>query len=62
MFCRICKEETEYESDLCDFCWYGMRLNPEEWIASLKERGIEAPEKTGGCNLADGTVFCTNPY
>lgn len=68
--CAICSdvdvENILRPGDLCDGCWYGMRLRPDEWEAEMKERGIEV-ERTGGCEqfiTEAGAVgiCCSNPY
>ena len=63
--CAICgaqdPENIMSAGDVCDGCWYGMRLDADAWRAGLRARGIKV-EKTGGCHFGDGLIFCTNPY
>jgi len=59
--CKICNHETQ-DGALCGRCFYGMRLDPEKWIADLKAEGIEV-ERTGGCMpTSDGGFICSDPY
>lgn len=46
--CAICGNEldpSEYVKpdiyNLCDHCWYGMRLNTAGWKREMKRRGIK---------------------
>lgn len=41
--------ETEGDTDTCDACWYGMRMDPEHWKREhLAPRGRTA-QKGPGC-------------
>lgn len=60
--CDICGSTDEtVSSGLCDGCWYGMRMEPEEWAARLKAQGIEVVHQ-GGCLERGGAIVCRNPY
>ena len=65
MKCKICEIEDEIVNEnnpLCDGCWYGMRLDPEEWKKRLNAKGIEI-ERGIGCNIIPGVGFaCGDPY
>lgn len=62
MKCEICETELKKIDKLCDSCWYGMRILPEEWKAELKAKGIEI-EKDIDCNIIPKIGFiCGNPY
>lgn len=64
MKCNICGEELELEhesSGVCDGCWYGMRLRPEDWIKDLKQKGIEV-ERGMGCQISEGGCICGDPW
>lgn len=47
--CKFCGGECEpYETPtevcvptVCDGCWYGMRLRPEDWELEMSSKGIE---------------------
>lgn len=65
-FCGAVDEETKAGSDTCDGCWYGMRLEPEEWRVRLAKAG-RAPRYRGGCVLEsreDGSaaIVCRDPF
>jgi hypothetical protein len=57
--CNICGGQLV--GGMCDFCWYGMRCDPDNWVAQLREKGI-AVERTGGCINTSGAIICTPPY
>jgi hypothetical protein len=60
--CSICDNEVEdNEGGVCDRCWYGMRMATEQWIASLKEEGIEV-ERGMGCQSFGSGFICGDPY
>lgn len=64
MKCIICEKEdktlNEYVRE-CDNCWYGMRLDPDNWIKKLKKQGIEV-ERSVGCVVLPSGIACGNPY
>lgn len=48
--CRFCLAPLEPEhvqSGLCDGCWYGMRLEPEQWCERLESIGRPVREVNG---------------
>lgn len=48
--CQFCDGEIDEEnqaSGVCDGCWYGMRLEPEEWEKRMKKIG-RVPRYIGG--------------
>lgn len=63
--CKICEGPVEIENrptGMCDYCWYGMRLDAKNWIKDLKARGIEV-EQGIGCNPIPRVGFvCGDPY
>jgi hypothetical protein len=63
--CHICgsldPENIRQQGDVCDGCWYGMRMDPENWEAGLKERGIDVHYQ-GGCVPFEGGIACRDPY
>jgi hypothetical protein len=63
--CAICgmrdPENIRQEGDLCDACWYGMRLEPERWEQEMVERGVVV-EYRGGCVPFNGGIACRDPY
>jgi len=64
MKCKICGSQDEsvtVEDGLCDSCWYGMRMNPEEWEKDLSEKGIKVV-KDSGCQIFPGGCICGPLY
>ena len=65
MECEICEKEdgeVNENNPLCDFCWYGMRMDPEGWKAELAKQGIEV-ERSMGCQPIPGVgIVCGNPW
>ena len=63
--CGICGDDLGFEGrdadELCDGCWWGMRLDPDGWKAELEKRGIKV-ERTGGCLRAGSSILCMNSY
>lgn len=57
--CSICGKHQEF--DVCEFCWYGMRLDPKKWKAELKKKGIEVKYQ-GGCVPIGWGIICRDPY
>lgn len=60
-FCNICGEWISRGDNQCDWCWYGMRMDPDGWRVELKERGIET-ERDIGCVPTPYGFMCGNPY
>ena len=49
--CKMCKESDATvinDGDVCDDCWYNMRLNPEYFEEKMKSKGIEVVRKGYG--------------
>lgn len=64
MKCEICEREDESVDEnnkLCDRCWYGMRMAPEEWKKELESEGITA-ERGMGCQPFGDGFICGDPY
>lgn len=44
--CKFCKREIYTEEEryykICDKCYYGMRLDPEDWLKWLRSIGEDA--------------------
>lgn len=64
--CRYCGDEPEPDcGDTCDWCFYGMRFDPDGWRARLAALGRPV-HYVGGClhaRMADGmALVCRNPY
>lgn len=73
--CRICggidPDNINEPGQLCDGCYFGMRMDPEGWAAGMQARGIEV-EYTGGChmepvvdkdgNVVGSAIACFDPY
>lgn len=60
--CSICDRIDETGTGTCDSCYYGMRLDPEEWIKKMGELGIEIERHIGCVPLPGGGFACGNPY
>jgi hypothetical protein len=62
--CAICggldPENIYKPGDLCDGCWYGMRLDPD-WAERMAESGVKV-EYQGGCVPIPGGIACRDPY
>jgi hypothetical protein len=66
--CKFCKREVDPEmgdSDTCDSCWYGMRLDPDEFEANMEALGVELADGGHGfAQIDDGSIVHFNraPY
>lgn len=66
--CKFCSRELDpvtEADDTCESCWYGMRLEPEEFEADMKARGVELADGGHGFDqLDDGSTVHFNraPY
>ncbi len=60
-FCSICGDRISNGENECDWCWYGMRMDPKGWKALLRERGIKVVRGMGCMPFGDGYI-CGNPY
>jgi hypothetical protein len=66
--CKFCKRDIEPEmgdTDTCDSCWYGMRLEPDAFEAQMSRTGVELADGGHGfTQIDDGSVveFNRAPY
>lgn len=64
-FCEYCggpEGEEGAGTGVCEGCYYGMRLCPEDWEAEMKKAGREVHYQGGCVPLGDGGFYCRNPY
>jgi len=59
--CPICGAKCDSRDRICDGCWYGMRLSPEEWKKDLKSRGIKVVRGLG-CGITSFGFVCGDSY
>lgn len=69
MSCKFCKGALDpvedRGSDTCGACWYGMRLEPDQFEKDMAERGVEIAEGGHGfAQIDDGSIVHFNraPY
>lgn len=63
--CKFCKLEVDPvecgDSDVCESCWYGMRLEPEEFEARMARLGVQLADGGHGFQaIDDGSIVHLN--
>lgn len=59
--CRFCGGEVDPveagDSDTCEACWYGMRLEPKAFERRMRKRGVKLADGGHGfTRLDDGSI------
>lgn len=59
--CEYCGSTDEVDNDVCDSCWYGMRLDPDGFKEQMKKLGVSLESGHHGWHeLDDGKVIHVN--
>lgn len=64
--CKFCKMELKTAEEIyynsCDKCYYGMRLDPQDWLKWLREECGQDAVYRGGCIPTAHGIGCREPY